>query len=140
MYQNFGQFIDGKWTPSSDGGVYEVVNPSNEEILGNASKATSKDVEQVLHSAKKGLEIWKKTSAWERSAKIRKIADLIRDKKDIIANWIALEVGKPFAQGQGEAMGAADIFEWNAEETKRIYGQIVESRFTDTRVNLLSTI
>ena len=97
MYQKFGQFIDGKWTTSSDGGVYEVINPSNEEILGSASKATSKDIEQALHSAKKGLEIWRKTSAWERSAKIRKIADLIREKKDIIANWIALEVGKPFA-------------------------------------------
>jgi len=136
MYQKFGQFIDGKWTPSSDRGVYEVVNPSNEEILGSASKATSKDVEQALHSAKKGLEIWKKTPAWERSAKIRKIADLIRDKKDTIANWIALEVGKPFAQGQGEAIASADIFEWNAEETKRIYGQIVESRFADTRIQI----
>ena len=136
MYQKFGQFIDGKWTTSSDGGVYEVINPSNEEILGSASKATSKDIEQALHSAKKGLEIWRKTSAWERSAKIRKIADLIRKKKDIIANWIALEVGKPFAQGQGEAMASADIFEWNAEETKRIYGQIVESRFADTRIQI----
>ena len=32
--------------------------------------------------------------------------------------------------------GAADIFEWNAEETKRIYGQTVESRFPDTRVHV----
>ena len=36
----------------------------------------------------------------------------------------------------GEAGGAADIFEWNAEETKRIYGQTVESRFPDTRVHV----
>ena len=110
MYQNFGQFIDGKWTPSSDGGVYEVVNPSNEEILGNASKATSKDVEQALHSAKKGLEIWKKTPAWERSAKIRKIADLIRDKKDIIANWIALEVRTPAGRRTGRSDGSSRYF------------------------------
>ena len=31
---------------------------------------------------------------------------------------------------------AADIFEWNSEETKRIYGQTVESRFEDTRVHV----
>ena len=121
MYQNFGQFIDGKWAASTKKETYEVINPSNEEILGHASKATSEDVEKALQSAKKGLEIWRKTSPWERSAKIRKIADLIRERKDVIAKWIALEVGKPFAQAQGEAIASADIFEWNAEETKRIY-------------------
>ena len=136
MYQNFGQFIDGKWAASSKKETYEVINPSNEEILGHASKATSEDVEKALQSAKKGLEIWRKTSPWERSAKIRKIADLIRERKDIIAKWIALEVGKPFAQAQGEAIASADIFEWNAEETKRIYGQIVESRFPETRIQI----
>ena len=49
---------------------------------------------------------------------------------------MALEVGKPLAEGIGEAGGAADIFEWNAEETKRIYGQTIESRFPDTRVHV----
>ena len=39
---------------------------------------------------------------------------------------MTLEVGKPLAEGKGEAGGSADIFEWNSEETKRIYGQTVE--------------
>ena len=136
MYEIFGQFIDGKWSSSSNKNTYEVINPSNEEVLGCASKATSEDVERALQSAKKGLDLWKKTPAWERSLKIRKVADLIREKKDIIAKWISLEVGKPFAQAQGEALASADIFEWNSEETKRIYGQIVESRFADTRIQI----
>lgn len=136
MYKNFGQFIDGKWSPSTDGGTYEVINPSNEEVLGHASKATSADVERALQSAKKGLEIWRKISPWERSAKIRKIADLIREKKNVIAKWISLEVGKPFTQAQTEAVGSAEIFEWNSEETKRIYGQIIESRFVNTRMHV----
>ena len=37
-------------------------------------------------------------------------------------------------EAKGEVGGAADIFEWNAEETKRIYGQTVQSRFPNTRV------
>ena len=53
--------------------------------------------------------------------------------RDRLAKWMTLEVGKPFAEAKGEVGGAADIFEWNAEETKRIYGQTVESRFEDTR-------
>ena len=114
MYSNFGQFIDGKWQPSEDNDTYEVINPATEEIIGKASKASEKDVIKALKSAEKGFEIWKKTPAWERSAKIRKIADLIRKRKNDLAKWLALEVGKPLVEGVGEVMGAADIFEWNS--------------------------
>ena len=136
MYEKFGQFIDGKWQQSSDKSTYEVINPANEEILGKASKATPVDVDKALKSAAKGLEVWKQTPPWQRSYIIRKIADKMREKQDVLAKWMTLEVGKPFAEAKGEVGGAADIFEWNAEETKRIYGQTVESRFADTRVHV----
>ena len=132
MYENFGQFIDNKWHKSKEN--YNVINPSTEEVLGQASKASKEEVDKAIQSAAKGFLSWKNTQAWERSNKIRKIADAIRQRKDEIAKWIALEVGKPFVQAQAEAIASADIFEWNAEETKRIYGQTVESRFKDTRV------
>ena len=136
MYSKFGQFIDGKWQESQKKETYEVINPATEEILGNASKAAPADVEKALKSAEKGLEVWKNTAPWQRSYIIRRIADLMREKKDVLAKWLTLEVGKPFAEGIGEVGGSADIFEWNAEETKRIYGQTVESRFPDTRVHV----
>ena len=136
MYSKFGQFIDGKWQQAEKKETYDVINPATEEIIGHASKANSSDVEKALRSAEKGLKIWRNTPPWERSCIIRKIADLIRDKKEILAKWLTLEVGKPLVEGIGEAGGSADIFEWNAEETKRIYGQTVESRFPETRVHI----
>ena len=136
MYEKYGQFIDGKWHKSSTGETYEVINPANEEIIGKASKASSEDVDKALLSAQKGLEVWKKTPPWQRAYILRRIADKMREKQDILAKWMTLEVGKPFAEAKGEVNGAADIYEWNAEETKRIYGQTVESRFEDTRVHV----
>ena len=136
MYEKFGQFIDGNWSPSSNKETYEVINPATEEVLGHASKATPADVERALKSAEKGLQVWKKTPPWQRAYTLRKIADKMREKQDVLAKWMTLEVGKPLAEGKGEVAGAADIFEWNSEETKRIYGQTVESRFEDTRVHV----
>ena len=136
MYEKFGQFIDGKWQASSDNQTYDVINPATEELIGKASKATPKDVDNALNSAKRGLEVWKNTAPWQRSYTLRKIADKMREKQDILAKWMTLEVGKPFAEAKGEVGASADIFEWNAEETKRIYGQTVESRFKDTRVHV----
>ncbi len=48
MYEKFGQFIDGKWSHSSDKSTYEVINPANEEVIGHASKATKEDVDRAL--------------------------------------------------------------------------------------------
>ena len=136
MYSKFGQFINGKWQQAEKNESYNVINPATEELIGKASKASPADVDKALKSAEKGFEIWKKTAPWQRSYILRKIADLIREKKDVLAKWITLEVGKPLAEGIGEVGASADIFEWNAEETKRIYGQTVESRFPDTRVHI----
>tara|TARA_B100000579_G_scaffold425517_1_gene431358 strand:+ start:428 stop:1864 length:1437 start_codon:yes stop_codon:yes gene_type:complete len=136
MYDKFGQFINGKWQKSSSGETYEVINPANEEIIGKASKANKKDIEEALKSAEKGLEVWKNTSPWERAKIIRRISELIRKKSDALSKWMTLEVGKPLAEGLGEVGGAADIFEWNSEETKRIYGETLESRFPNTTINV----
>ena len=136
MYSKFGQFIDGKWQTSANKETYDVINPATEEIIGKASKASPADVDKALKSAEKGFLIWKKTPPWQRAYIIRKIADLMRKKSEILAKWLTLEVGKPFTEALGEVSGAADIFEWNAEETKRIYGQTVESRFENTRVHV----
>ena len=134
MYSKYGQFIDGKWQESSNKETYDVINPATEEIIGKASKASTADVEKALKSAEKGFEVWKKFTPWDRAQIIRKIADLIRKKNNELAKWMTLETGKPLAEGLAEVSGSADIFEWNAEETKRIYGQTVQSRLQNTRV------
>jgi len=97
MYEKFGQFIDGNWSPSYNKETYEVINPATEEVLGNASKATPVDVDKALKSSEKGFKIWKKTTPWERSYILRRIADKLREKKDVLAKWMTLENGKPLA-------------------------------------------
>ncbi len=136
MYEKFGQFINGRWQKSSSGETYNVTNPATEEAIGQVSKANTKDIELALESARAGFEKWKNTSPWERSKIIRNISDLIRKKNDVLSKWLTLEVGKPLKEGSGEASGAADIFEWSAEEAKRIYGETLQGRSPDTRIHV----
>ena len=117
MYSKFGQFIDGKWQQSQNNETYDVINPATEEVIGKASKAGEEDVNKALKSAEKGLEVWRNTPPWERSKIIRKIADLMREKKDILAKWLTLEVGKPLSEATGEVGGGADIL--NGTQKKR---------------------
>ncbi|MFC6489724.1 NAD-dependent succinate-semialdehyde dehydrogenase, partial [Nitratireductor sp. GCM10026969] len=88
-------------------------------------------------AARNGFEVWRRTGPWERARIIRAVAELIRARAEEIATAMSLETGKPLAEAKGEVGGTADQFEWYAEETKRIYGQVIESRTGDSRMAVI---
>ncbi|MDC1256604.1 NAD-dependent succinate-semialdehyde dehydrogenase [Pelagibacteraceae bacterium] len=135
MYSKLGNFINGQWSNNTKEKI-DVINPFNEEVLGQIPVSTKEDLDQALESAKKSFQLWKKTSPWERSKIIKKIADLIRERADDIAKTMTLETGKPLVEAKGETMGSAEQFDWYSEETKRIYGQIIEPRTQDVRMQV----
>ena len=85
MYQDLNLFIKGVWRPASDASTKAVTDPATEDVLGNIAVATSKDVSSALNAAEDGFSIWRRTGTWDRSAKIRIIADLIRKRQSVIA-------------------------------------------------------
>jgi succinate-semialdehyde dehydrogenase / glutarate-semialdehyde dehydrogenase len=137
MYHDLRLFIDGDWRDSSDGATRPVTDPATEEVLGTIAAATEADIDAALAAAEAGFSIWRRTGTWERAAKIRRAADLIRERSDQIATLMSLETGKPLAEAKGEVGAAADQFEWYSEETKRIYGQIIEGRTADSRMAVI---
>ncbi len=136
LYREWGLFIDGAWRPAIDGGVREVIDPATEEILGWIPVATQADLDAALASAQRGFEAWRRTSPWDRAAVLRKAADLIRAREPEIGRLMSQETGKPLAQACGETRDAADQFEWYAGETQRIYGQTIESRLPEVRMQI----
>jgi len=136
MYEKYGLYIDGTWRPASDEGLKEVMDPATEQLIGTIAAATTADLDAAVAAAEKGLKVWRGTGPWERSAKIRKVADLIRERVGDIANMMSAETGKPLAESVAETNAAADQFEWNSEETKRIYGQTIEGRTPDVRLTV----
>ena len=72
MYSKLGNFIDGQWSNNTKEKI-DVINPFNEEVLGQIPVSTKEDLDQALESAKKSFQLWKKTSPWERSKIIKKI-------------------------------------------------------------------
>ncbi|NNK77789.1 MAG: NAD-dependent succinate-semialdehyde dehydrogenase [Litoreibacter sp.] len=137
MYQDLNLFIRGDWRAASDKATRTVTDPATEEVLGTIAAATGDDIDAALAAAQDGFGVWRKTGTWDRAAKIRKAADLIRERQEQIAQLMSLETGKPLAEAMGETGAAADQFEWYSEETKRIYGQIIEARTSDSRMAVI---
>lgn len=128
MYQQYGLFIDGRWRPASDGGTADVLSPVTEQPLGGAPVATLSDTQEVLESAVRGLASWRSKGAFERADAIHRIADEMIRRKGEAARMISTETGKPIAQSEREWGLSIDQFRWSAEEARRTYGRIIESR------------
>ena len=136
LYQDYGLYIDGKWTNAKNGGVREVFDPCTEEVIGHIPAAEAADLDAALAAAQRGLKTWRGVSPWERGRVLRRTADLIRERVEPIARLMSAETGKALAESRAETNAAADQFEWYAEETKRIYGQTIEGRSGDVRMQV----
>lgn len=136
MYDKYGLYIGGQWRPAASGATYTTINPATEEPLGAAPAAGAADAEAAIAAATKGLAVWRATHPFERARVLRRIAQLLVERQDQIPRMMALEIGKPLPQAQREILSAAEHFEWNAEEAKRIYGETLPSRVADGRIQI----
>ncbi|CAN5771847.1 NAD-dependent succinate-semialdehyde dehydrogenase [soil metagenome] len=128
-YTNTQLFINNEWQDAADGRTLAVFNPSTGKEIGRVAHASKVDLDKALAAAQKGFETWRDMTADARSKIMRKAAGLMRERAGDIGRLMTQEQGKPLAEAKGEAMAAADIIEWFAEEGFRVYGRIVPSRW-----------
>jgi succinate-semialdehyde dehydrogenase/glutarate-semialdehyde dehydrogenase len=128
MYPDVQLFIDGQWRASRDGRTLEVFEPATGNALGNVAHAGIPDLDEALAAAERGFAVWRATSAYDRYKIMQKAANLVRERADSIARIMTQEQGKPLAEARMEALSAADIIDWLAEEGRRTYGRLVPSR------------
>lgn len=133
----YRQYIDGQWTDASDGGSWDLVDPSTEEVITTVPFGTRDDGTAAIDAAARAFPAWSTATAYERAAVLRRAADLIRERLAALGEVTSRESGKPLAQGQGEWVAAADLIEWYAEEAKRNYGRIIPSRVPGKRMLVL---
>ena len=116
-------FIGGGWKIGEGRDSFPVVDPASGETIGEVPLASPADLDEALNAAEKAFPLWRATSAEARAAILRKGAALIRERSDTIARLMTLEQGKPIAEARSEVAGAAQMFDWCAEEATRIYGR-----------------
>lgn len=126
--------IDGAFVNAGDRVTEPVINPATGKALADLPHANASDLDAALDAAARGFDIWRNMTALERAKIIKRAADLIRERGELIATAMTLEQGKPLTEARGEVAYAADVIEWYAEEGRRAYGRIVPSRVPGVRL------
>lgn len=124
VYKNF---IDNEWVDSSDGQVFEVINPSNEEVIATVPMSTVEDVERALSTAEVAQKEWGRLPAIKRAEYIIKVAEALEAKSAEIGKLLTTEQGKLAKHGVGEVFGTARFLRYAAESARRIEGETLKS-------------
>jgi succinate-semialdehyde dehydrogenase/glutarate-semialdehyde dehydrogenase len=118
-------FIDGAWKAGEDRDRFTVVNPVTAEPIAELPLATEADLHEALDAAKRAYPLWRATDVEKRGAILHKAAALLRERADEIGRLLTQEQGKIFPEAKAEVIGAAQLFDWYAEEAKRDYGRVL---------------
>lgn len=127
-YPKIELFIGGEWIGPESRESKPVINPATEEEVGLMPCVTSNDLVRAAETAQEAFLQWRSRSTLERSAILRRFAELLRTNDRAIATAITIDMGKPIGEALVEVRSAADHVDWHAEEGRRIYGRIIPSR------------
>jgi aldehyde dehydrogenase (NAD+) len=117
--------IDGEWV---DGEAVPNVNPANTaEVVGHYARGTAADAERAIAAAQAAFPAWSRSAPLERHGVLRKAADEILARKEELGRLLSREEGKTLAEGIGETVRAAQIFDFFAGETLRLSGELLPS-------------
>lgn len=108
-----GERIDGRKKFTS-------INPSKKsEVLGTFNKATRDDASNAVERAAAAFEKWRYASIDERAGWLLKVAEILRQRKHYFSAMLVLEVGKTWAEADGDTAEAIDFCEFYAREAIR---------------------
>jgi succinate-semialdehyde dehydrogenase/glutarate-semialdehyde dehydrogenase len=127
-------YIDGKWIDADSKGTLEIKNPASGVRIGAVPVMGAAETQRAIEAADKAWPAWRDKTARERSAIIRKWAELQLANVDDLALILTSEQGKPLAESKGEVTIGAGYTEWFAEEAKRIYGDVIPTVWNDRRL------
>ena len=126
--QTFLNFINNEWKQSSDQDVIASYNPANkEEVVGLVQKSSDADLDKAVnaaHNAKKG---WRKLGQVARGQLLYKVANIIEENLEDIAETMTREMGKTLPEAKGETARGVAILRYYAGEGMRPDGDTIPS-------------
>jgi aminobutyraldehyde dehydrogenase len=119
-YENF---VGGEWVGAVEGGTMEVLNPATGETIAEVPQGTQADVDRAVEAAKKALPGWLETTPGERAEILLKLADLIDENAEELAQLESVNVGKPIAVSREEPPVMSDNLRFFAGAARILEGR-----------------
>jgi len=122
--------IGGEWVAGSK--TFDTVNPATGEVLIQVAEAVAADVDRAVDAARRAFEDrsgpWRKLSASERGRLLWKLAELVENNLDELAELETLDNGKPIFESRYVDMPMViDVLRYYAGLATKIHGETVNT-------------
>ena len=126
--QSIKMLIGGQWVESASGKTFETINPSTGEVLAKVVEGDSEDINRAVIAARKAFESgsWPKLTPSQRGRLLLKLADLIEQNAEELAQLETLDNGKPIRYSRaGDVPLTADHFRYFAGWATKLEGETI---------------
>lgn len=120
--------IDGQWVPAASGKSFEVRNPADGQVIASVAEGDAADIQKAVAAARQAFEggAWPAMTASERGKLLWKLADLLEQNLDEVAEIESLDNGKPRAvAAAADVPLAVDLFRYMAGWATKIEGNTI---------------
>jgi aldehyde dehydrogenase (NAD+) len=126
--ETFQNYVGGQWADAGSGDTFYSTNPARPgDIVGRFPDSGEEDADRACTAAHDAFKEWGSTPAPERGQYLRRIGDLMTERKDEMARAMTREMGKPLFETKGDVQEAIDTAYYTASETRRLFGRTVPS-------------
>ncbi|MGH3000895.1 MAG: aldehyde dehydrogenase family protein, partial [Gaiellaceae bacterium] len=116
-------FIGGEWADAASGETMEVVNPATGETIAEVPRCGAEDVDRAVDAAAKALPAWLDATPKERSELLHKLADVLEENGEELAQLESRNVGKPLMASRDEMPFSADNLRFFAGAARNLEGK-----------------
>src|ERR671939_682545 len=120
---SYKNFVGGEWVDSASGDTMEVLNPATAETIAEVPRSSADDVGRAVEAAKRALPEWLETTPAERAEVLLKLAELIDEHADELAQLESTNVGKPLPAARDEMPVCSDNIRFFAGAARLLEGK-----------------
>jgi 1-pyrroline dehydrogenase len=115
--------VGGEFVDAVEGGTAEIINPATGEAIAEVPEGTQADVDRAVDAAKKAWPTWRESTPAERAELLLKLADVIDEHTDELAELESQNVGKPLAAARDEMPVCSDNIRFFAGAARILEGR-----------------
>lgn len=116
----FGHIIDGQEVPAADGQSFPVLNPYTGEDYATAALGGEADAERAVAAARRAFDEgpWPRLGYTARGKLIYRLAELLEEHKEAIAQAESRDIGKPITQARHDVGRTIHNFQFFADHAR----------------------
>jgi aminobutyraldehyde dehydrogenase len=119
----YKNLVGGEWVDASSGETMDVINPATGETIADVPRCSAEDVDNAVAAARTALPAWLDSTPKERSELLHKLADVLDENAEELAQLESLNVGKPLMASRDELPFAADNLRFFAGAARNLEGK-----------------